>query len=767
MTSFLKKNDISVYVQYLNWKKVNIILNKIREQIASINGLDALNSQTYNHIIDSIFSIIGDRVSAQSILDNYCLEKNIGYPKALPNIAVCPYCSNGFEKSTPLQNNCPSCNRSFVVTCPKCGKQKNFLMESHCDGIDLLQYPYLERQLQGTQHMLDALDYVAVRFRVEEINQKWSNFPGASEVMNKCQTIEKNYGADLKKLQQLCDAHKYYEAKKICDRLGATYPNFKQAHQEIYDAITKADSLFKSATAEKDTDKQIEILLEVLALVSDHSDAIREISGKGAIKPVQNLKGIVNAQISTIVLSWSSQNKPNSVYYTVRRKINAPVSNHEDGEEICKTQSTSFSDSDINEGEAYYYAVFANRGSLQTPVCAAQEAVIYLKKPEITVNPKDSGVSVTWQHTSSEMKAFISNSLIKTYGQGNACKGLTPTGFDIENLTNGSKYYIGVFKSVSHLGKEYHSEGTFHSFTPMVSIKPPEITKAIGHSDGEYIITHVNPENGIALELYYSQVQDKITSGSSMGISDLRKQLRKADIKDLGNNQYAINMNGISEMYIYPVVCRGEVATVGNYWCLRYAKPIQISRSIISGTDLCLYIDDWVNGADTLFVCYNDDTYPQDKDDADKRVSVTRNEFERTHLLKIPTINNQKYYISIFARKSGEYIPVCNYLFDNSNTEKIVIYYALQVNIVTGSLSIVLESSSAVFPAIDVCVNESCVPLEKQNGSIEYTIPAGNIGKSPIKIPNYKVKGTKYVNLFTDDKKFALCLKKGDGSIKR
>lgn len=763
MTQFLKSYEIADYIQYLNWKKVSDILNGIRAQLNSL-GLEALNDKPYNNAIDNIYSVIGDREKAQSILDSFCIEKNIAYPKPLPNIAVCPYCSNSFEKTNPLQSNCPSCNKSFIVACPKCGKKKNFLSESSCDGIDLLQYPYLERQLLETQQMLDALAITAVRIRIEDISKKWPNFPGCTETISKCKTLESSYGSDLKKLRTLCDTHQYYEARIICDRLGATYPKFKIAHKGIYEAISTADGLYKTSKAEKDPDKRIEILLEVLTLVADHPEANTDIKSH-KLSPIQGLSGNISSDSGAIVLSWSSNNKPNSVFYTILRKRKTPISSHSDGEVISVTQSTSFSDSDIIEGEAYYYAVYASRGPLQTSLNATSDALIWLKKPIVFITPKDSSASVSWDHSSIDVKAFISDRVIKNFGEGTLCTGLTPTGFDVEHLINGTKYYIGLSKVVKHLGKEFHSEFSVYSFTPMESIKPPEISKAIGTNDGEYIITHLNPVDSANLELYYSTKQARITCNSTLNLSDLQKELRKANVKNLGNYQYSINMNGATELYIYPVICRGEVATIGSYLCLRYAKSIQITKGIVSGNKLCLYIDNWVDGADTLFVCYNDDVYPQDKDDADKRISISKIEYERTRLLEIPNIQNQKYYVSIFARKSGEYIPVCNYFFDNSSKSSSTINYSFQVSMI-GKLSIILESNATNLPAIDVCIENGCVPLTKQSGTVIYTIPAGLNGNTTVKVPNYTVKKNTYAKLFTDDCGFTLRMKSGNGKIK-
>lgn len=763
MLGFFKSYETTVYVQYLNWKSVNDILNAIRTQLTKY-GLDALNNEKYNKTIDDIYSVIGDREKAQSILDSFCTEKNIPYPRPLPNVAVCPYCSNSFEKSNPLQSNCPSCNKSFVVPCPKCGKKKNFLSENNCDGIDLLQYPYLERQLQATQQMLDTLDISAVKFRTEEISKKWPNFPGCTETINKCRSLENSYGTELKKLRTLCDTHHYYEAKKICDRLGATYPKFKTAHRGIYESIVMADSLYKTSKSENDTDKKVEILLDVLALVADHPEANADIKIY-KLSPIQGLNGNVSSDGAAVVLSWSSQNKPNSVYYTILRKHKTPISNSSDGEEISVTQSTSFSDSDIVEGEVYYYAVYANRGPLQTPICATSNALILLKKPDVQITPNDSSVSVSWQHSSIEVKAFVSENPIQNYGEGTLCKGLTPSGFDIDNLSNGTKYYIGIAKVLNHLGVEYHSDLSVYSFTPMESIKPPEISKAIGAKDGEYIITHLNPTDSANLELYYSTSQARITGNSTLNLSDLRKELRKATVSNLGNHQYSISMNGSTELYIYPVICRGEVATVGAYLCLRYAKSIKIKKGVVSGNKLCLYIDNWVDGADTLFICYNDDVYPQDKNDVDKKISISKIEFDRTRILEIQNVQNQKYYISIFARKSGEYIPVCNYFFDNSSKSASTINYSFQVGLL-GTLSIILDSTAVNLPAIDVCVDNCCVPLTKQGGKVIYTIPAGLNGNATVKVPNYTVKKNTYAKLFTDDTGFILRMKSGNGKIK-
>lgn len=764
MMAFLKSYDIKDYIEYLNWKSVNDILNDLRAQLNSL-ALDSLNDKKFNNTIDSIFSVIGDREKSKSVLESYCDEKNIAYPKPLPNVAVCPFCSNGFEKKKPMQENCPSCGRSFVVKCPKCGKPKNIIADSNCDEIDLLQYPYLEKQLQEAQNVLESLNFTIVKNRVSQIQQKWPNFPGTPELLSRCKTIEGIYGKDLLKLRQLCDVHKYYEARTICDRISGTYPNFKKSYQWIYDTVAKAEKMFKSVVSIKDDDKKIELLLEIMELVSDYSEVKIEL-GKQHIENIDSMSVQVNEKSKTAVLSWKSKNKPNSVQYYVIKKKGAVVSNASDGEELTVTQSLSYSDTDLIEGELYFYAVYAKRGPQETPICVTKDATVFLKKPIVSVNPKDSGVSVSWENSSIDIKVFYSENQINKFGDGTPCSNVTSTGVDIEGLQNGRRYYIGVYKVSSYMGKQIQSEGEITTITPMELIEPPSIMKAIGKIDGEYIITHTNPKSNSNFELYYSAAQAKITSNSSVGMAEIRRLLRKASATDIGNNQYIVNMNGATEMYIYPVVSRGDTATVGNYICLRYAKGIKITKSVVSGNKLRMYIDNWVSGADALIICYNDDVYPENKDDSDKRISVSKLEYERTRLLEINNIQNQKYYISIFARKSGEYIPVCNHYFDNSNGEKTIIKYYFQVSLF-GGVSIVFENNAVSLPEINVCVNEGCMPLTKSGGTIVEIIAAGTNGEAGIKIKNLKASDRKYARLFTDDSNYQLTLSKGDGRLKK
>lgn len=764
MMAFLKSYDIKDYIEYLNWKSVNDILNDLRAQLNSL-ALDSLNDKKFNNTIDSIFSVIGDREKSKSVLESYCDEKNIAYPKPLPNVAVCPFCSNGFEKKKPMQENCPSCGRSFVVKCPKCGKSKNIIADSNCDEIDLLQYPYLEKQLQEAQNVLESLNFTIVKNRVSQIQQKWPNFPGTLELLSRCKTIEGIYGKDLLKLRQLCDVHKYYEARTICDRISGTYPNFKKSYQWIYDTVAKAEKMFKSVVSIKDDDKKIELLLEIMELVSDYSEVKIEL-GKQHIENIDSMSVQVNEKSKTAVLSWKSKNKPNSVQYYVIKKKGAVVSNASDGEELTVTQSLSYSDTDLIEGELYFYAVYAKRGPQETPICVTKDATVFLKKPIVSVNPKDSGASVSWENSSIDIKVFYSENQINKFGDGTPCSNVTSTGVDIEGLQNGRRYYIGVYKVSSYMGKQIQSEGEITSITPMELIEPPSIMKVAGKNDGEYIITHTNPKSSSNFELYYSATQAKITSHSSVGMTEIRRLLRKATVTDIGNNQYVVNMNGATEMYIYPIVSRGDTATVGNYICLRYAKGIKITKSVVSGNKLCMYIDNWVSGADALIICYNDDVYPEDENDFDKRISVSKIEYERTRLLEINNIQNQKYYISIFARKSGEYIPVCNHYFDNSNSEKTIIKYYFQVSLF-GGVSIVFENNAVSLPEINVCVNEGCTPLTKSGGTIVEIIAAGTNGEAGIKIKNLKASDKKYARLFTDDSNYQLTLSKGDGRLKK
>lgn len=759
MISFFKQHSIGEYIDFLLWNNVKKLLDDTQSELKALNQ-NSLNKKIFNTKVDAIYELVGDKEKALGILESYCDDKGIGYPKELPNVAVCPFCMNDFEKTAAIQERCPSCNSSFLVECPKCHSTKNILVDDKCCGIDIHAYPLMLKKLDEANEMLKSLSMEAAKVKINEVNAKWPGFPGLAEIQKEYSRLSAFYEADIKTLQDCYKNNEFVKAKGICDKIGGTYPKFKASHIYVYNQVENAERLFKEYGAKNNVDEKINLLLDITSEISDFTQANTELK-KYPIENITNLEAKVDNEFGEVNINWESGNRTNSVNYIVRRSANSQVANTAYGEELVSTNSLAYKDTEIVEGTFYYYGVYAQRGSMVSKLSFMQAPVIYLKKVDISIHAVSESVSIIWNTTNSKIKVFYSENPITSYGMGNECSVVTPSGCDIEGLENGKNYYFAVYTVAAKDGIEYHSEASFGEATPMVEVACPEITKSLGAQDGEYIITHINKEDNLDIQFYHSAAKIRAFENSTVSFSELQSKLQKYSFACIGENKYSLIFKNSSIDYLYPVVIRENVATIGNILSLRYIKSIKILSTIISANDICITIEEWPQGAESLQICYSNDAYPQDIKDCDIRLpAISKKQYEQEKMLIIRNVKTQPYYISIFAKINADSIPVSNCYINNSTPVKIE--YSLSTNMF-GAIKITLNNSSETRPELYFCVNLLSAPLTREEGVLIYTIPASDKVKKKevFSVPNYTAKKGEYGKLFFSDKKCELLVTGG------
>ena len=78
MTIFLKKNDISVYVQYLKWRNLKNILFKFKTIVSNTN-VEEVNRKAIDIVVTEMCAYTRNRKEAEYILQAFCKENNIIY----------------------------------------------------------------------------------------------------------------------------------------------------------------------------------------------------------------------------------------------------------------------------------------------------------------------------------------------------------------------------------------------------------------------------------------------------------------------------------------------------------------------------------------------------------------------------------------------------------------------------------------------------------------------------------------------------------------
>ena len=761
MSTFFKTYSMADYIQFVKWNRIMDILRELER-----SKITQLNQMSFDDFIERIFEIWGNRQEAQGLLEDYCSGKQIAYPRALPNVGLCPYCNSRFTRENPIQKKCPSCGESFMVTCPKCGKEKHMIEDGICDGVVLMRYPFLKKRLDMARECMDQLALTRADSILNDIEFEWPDFPGSGVLRDRCQTESEKYGETFHRIQKLCEEKKYHEAKNQRDLILREYPQAAGLFGDIDASLASADSVWQSYETEKDSVEKRRLLLQAVELVTDDNrinTALR--ASAGTISLVKNLQVSVNSDTGVALLQWESENQPGSVTYRIRRKRNATISNADDGEEVGYTSDLNFSDSNALEGELLFYAVYAAVGPMSSRVCAAQEPVVYLKKMELTISVVNDTISGTWPVLTGGVQALVryGEEPIEKLSYGKDCKNVTASGFTIEHMAYGKPCYCAVWKQMQWNGKRFLSEVYMECVTPVEAIPYPEISKTLGNKAGEYVITllNPNPNQDMQLNFYGTEGPPNVTSNTDISVAQLQSKLQLINSTSSSDNRYAVSMVSKKTMTIYPVYVRDNTATVGRYQELRYVDSISVKNHVVSANKLVLYLDSWPESISFLRPCYSSDRFPESFSDAEVRLS-TLGRTQGKQIIEIPITGNQKYYITLFTQLSGIWTPVCNYLFDHRSPSYI--RYTLKKSIL-GMLTIELMNEVEVRPSLYLRVKPTVVPLSITDGQLVYTIPSNPKApkKETIRIPMPAGKNL-YGKLFAENNVFQLILT-GSGKL--
>ena len=748
-TSFLKANPFNEYIVYLKYLDVRNVLAGVQTTLKD-TGISELNEKPFNDCVNQIFEVVEDRDKSRSILIGFCDDKGIGYPVERAKIASCPFCSNSFERTEPIQDNCPVCMKPFKIVCPKCKSPRHLLMDTECDGINLQIYPLLEKKLNAVSESCTRLNFAEARSRLNELNSLWPGYPGAADAGSKIQSLESTYSGDIAKIAKHCDNKEYFSAKVIIERINGSFPGFSNSYSTVFNEISVAESALADALRESDTGKRVSMLLEINASIADFSKLNAELK-KYPIEPVEELTASVDSNSGTVTLNWKSANKPNSVFYTIRRKQGTPVSNIADGEELATTQSNSYSDNTLGEGQAYYYAVYAYRGPLQSALKVLAEPQVIIKTPEIQITPKDCSIDLSWKPCNEQMVVYYSDKAISKYDEGTKVSSVSASGVLIESLTNGAHYQVAAYKTINIGGKEYRSALFVSQFiTPIKPLEPPVFSKGMGTKAGEYTLKYENDTSEYDIVFYYSESLVGISENSVMSLSDMERKAKKLNVTKGAAGSYTVDMGNVKEMFIYPAINVSNTLTVGNTLQLTYIDPITVKPSL-SGSLLCLSIDKWPDKADQIIICYNHDVFPQDITDCDRanKIVVSKAMFDTRHLLEIQNVKLADYYITLFARRGRENIPVNTTLFRNKLA--VTIKYSVSVAMLTGKVKVTLKNEGGYRPPVTFAIGMGAIPLKPENAVYTFEIPENTSAPDVenITIPNYKVKPNSYVKMFT------------------
>lgn len=751
------------YNKYLVWHAIKDIFSDFWSAMSLVEeSKRAIDAKVKADMITRLTEVTADREASTQLLEEYCEEKKITLQKPLPSVGVCPFCENTFDKSGGTPERCPSCNRSFMLVCPRCGRQVNYAGKRECCGFNFDIYPMIECLCADAESFARSLDIEYAESLLADADRLWKGFPQTAQVRAVIDANKKLADSLLQSLNSAISEHRVYSAAREYEALKTKLPGYSDPvlENKINDQISEAERLFEQYKEQTSNAGRLRLLMQISSLAADFPD-IDSLYGEMPLSQVARVTAAAEQSSGRISVKWDCQNEPGTAEYIVLRKADSPPVSADDGgaEVAARTSERAFSDGGAQTGQVYYYAVYAARGSRKSRLCACREpAVLFPKIKELTTVCGESTVEVSWEggSGSTQCEVFrLDHGSEKRYGEGVRVIDVYDGGFKDTGLCVGMRYFYNIFFTVRSQGENFRSEPVCCSgFT--VKMSSPVSFDAICAENGIYDITVTDGiEHGSDISFWLCESRC-FAKGSSVPLMQLSKRLdiRRVHADEIIPGKYSVPIDKDDSGYLYAVSVRNNMAVMGDNIFAENLPLIPVKHLRNDSTSLHIELEQFPKNADMLFVIYRFDGYPESISDGTK-LRINRSAYERENII-IKSLEERDYYISGFVRTGGEESTVFRALYKNSGRTELI--YSFSYNVISGLRLNVRFIEENELPELSVRFLMGAIPVNDDLGAELCTVPAVSEKAKSFcinlsKLCDVKLHDNMYAKVFVKDPK--------------
>lgn len=609
-------------------------------------------------------------------------------------LVYCGHChtSTPFASASAAMNSqCPVCGKPFYKKCPSCGKliPSSSKICSNCH-LDLIEYQNFDHYYHQASIAMQNLNLNEAKLYINKA--KIAN-PKSSQIIqleNNLTSLQKQYDAPLKQLQNYMNNHEYLTANQYINNLKKQYPKLNLDYQQktAQTAINNAKVMFNQKGT--NTYETANNCVRILRMIKDFPEA-KAYLDKVSPRPVSVLNSSVNQQ--GVSLNWNASQDIGVTYVLVRNSQHRPM-NISDGFVIEETDTRfSFLDRGIESGLTYYYALFVKRGdNYSTP--ATTSITLYNEIDKNTLNYMIDGQNIRFQWTLP--KHALGIRILRCQGgsvdinpnANTICVATKASNSFIDNQIEKGKMYQYRFQVIYQAsGREVCTNGIVCDVLNEEIPKPSTITQAKYDETLNKIIFHIQSSTTksykiqvINLEKPFGHINDTID------VSQIPQYGKIVAIGETTNTQ--LNMSALknTNYYFGIITIVGNKAILGNTSHISTTAHLDIdkTKTKIINKRLHIHLNEPIatNVTNIFYACKVKQTSNSKPpyltvNDINEMRQMTITQYQKQHSIIIDAIPERELYITVIAQMNDNgktYYGEPAKLYINNNKKATLIY---------------------------------------------------------------------------------------------
>lgn len=724
--AFASEESKKGYDEYLIYLSRKQILDNMKK-ISSYAGNSLVEAQ-FESFVNQLTSLYRDADLAEQIVTAFCEIEGIKYSsdKKSDDKSTKKKCRCGVYNDK-TRSVCYQCGLPLEIVCPGCGKTNPSYI-AFCDcGFDMNNIDKSDELCNIASDDIRRMNINAAELHLSQAESLWKGNPRIKQLKKDLSKYGDAFKEEQRKLNKFLSNKEFFAADTIFTGLKRTYGyNDTSIEKRIRDAKSEADRFFKLAKAETDKEKARTLCNSAFNACKDYPGLQDYIALKFAPEAPIGLKVVCDTSRKQNVISWIAKDKSADVRYKVIKKLNSSPSNINDGVEVGIVSMCTITDKKINAGEAYFYAVFAERAGTYSKIglIARTPCVNLFEVSNLSVAVGDESLELLWE-------SVPNNTVIHIYqcesnGTQREIKSLDyhHTNHVVSGLVNGTKYRFKLCLEYLINGKSIKTNGLEICGVPVQPPKPVETMSVQFEKNNSFMITWNHIGNG-EVRFYRSSVAPKYKLGDTVSLAEVERQmsqlmiLKQPRTTDMTSdqNKATFKFDSKEKFFVSAVTVDSGAAVFGAVTQAAKVGTVSIEKAREIGGEVFIYIKA-PDKAVAFHVLYSFEKQPTSiNDETCEKRYIKFKEYSSKGALVLPNAKAKKYFIAVAAEfNDGSLVTnsaLTNYTFNNIGKQKVCYSISVKKAFFRSyiELSFTTNSGIALIPDIDIVSSRARVPM--------------------------------------------------------